>query len=113
MVAPWNLPYDKARKSGHVVMGTTYAGGHVAWFTTTKDGELTRWFGTPIREFLEAIQSVDPLPRPAPSVLPVDAKGMIRSAEYPDRVGFLPIDGEDLMTARIYSATAHNPALGS
>lgn len=113
MVAQWNLPYAKARKSSHVVMATTGAGGHVASFTTNKDGELTRWFATPIREFLEAIQSIDALPRPAPSVLPPDAKGMIRSAEHPDRVGFLPIDGEGLMTARIYSSTAHNPTMGS
>lgn len=113
MVAPWNLPYAKARKSSHVVMATTDAGGHVAWFTTDKHGKLTRWFATPTREFIEAIQSIDALPRPAPSALPRDAKGMIRSAEYPDRVGFLPIDGEGLMTARIYSSTAHNPTVGS
>jgi predicted alpha/beta-fold hydrolase len=113
MVAPWNMPYAKARKSGHVVMATTHAGGHVAWFTTSKAGELRRWFSTPIREFIEAIQTIDPSPRLTPSALPADAKGMIRSAEYPDRVGFLPVDGKGLMTARVYNATAHNPNLGS
>lgn len=113
MVAPWNIPYAKARRSSHVVMATTQAGGHVAWFTTSKDGELRRWFSTPIREFIEAIQSIDPSPRPAPSALSPDAKGMIRSAEFPDRVGFLPVDGKGLMTARVYNATAHNPNLGS
>ena len=93
-------------------MATTHAGGHVAWFTT-KDGQLRRWFSTPIREFIEAIQSTDPSPRLAPSVLPPDAKGMIRSAEHPDRVGFLPVDGEGLTTARVFNTIANNQNLGS
>lgn len=116
MVAPWNIPYEKASKSGHVVMATTYAGGHVAWFTNDnkhKKGELTRWFARPIREWIEGIQSIDPLPRPAPAVLDPDAKGLVRSAELPERVGFSPISGEGLMTARIYSASAHNPMVGT
>ncbi|KAF8307450.1 AB-hydrolase YheT [Clavulina sp. PMI_390] len=119
MVAPFNIPYAKARRSPYVVMGTTYGGGHVAWFTTATNPQSgqkhqTRWFGTPIREFVEAIQSVDPAPKPGMAALGKDAKGLTRARDMPDRVGFMEYEDDGtLMTARKYWPIVKTVNIGS
>ena len=54
MVAAYNLPKKEIEGSTHVVMASTYAGGHVAWFTDREK----RWFTTPTKEWILALLDV-------------------------------------------------------
>ncbi|KAF8343840.1 uncharacterized protein EI90DRAFT_3114431 [Cantharellus anzutake] len=110
MVAPRNLLHKEIENSSHVVMASTHAGGHVAWFTDKE----SRWFTIPTKEWVLALLDVDPSPkRPVPA-LPADAKGIVRSQQWPDRIGYKCLDSaEGLVTARIYNQDAQAPAIGS
>jgi predicted alpha/beta-fold hydrolase len=54
MVAPRNLPHKEIENSSHVVMASTHAGGHVAWFTDKE----SRWFTIPMKEWVLALLDV-------------------------------------------------------
>ena len=46
MVGTYNLLQKEIEQCSHVIMVSTYTGGHVAWFT----GKEWRWFMQPTKE---------------------------------------------------------------
>ena len=49
------IPYDEVNGNGNIIMAVVKCGGHVAFY----DGLIpNQWLGTPIREFVKAVESL-------------------------------------------------------